>query len=112
MVEGLRFFSEVSGGAFPNDFGTQAHALLRNSGIFLKPGKSVNAEVREWIKAQHWASGQKLTSEQKQKADAFREQAVLDHESQCQRALRFVIGLPPEADAHYAGKGVKFGAGR
>ena len=110
IVEALRFFSEVSGGAFPNDFGTQAHELLRNSGIVLKPGKSVDAEVRKWIKAQHWAGEQKLTDEQKQKVDAFREQAVSDRMSQCTRALRFVVGLLPQADVHYAGKGVKFGA--
>jgi outer membrane lipoprotein-sorting protein len=110
LVQSLRFFSEVGGDAFPDDFGPQANELLQNSGIFLKPGKGVAAEVSRWMKIQHWTTGLKLTNEQKQKVASFREQAVSDHVSQCHRALRFVVGLPPQADAHYAGKGVKFGA--
>ena len=50
-----------------------------------------------------------MSDQQKQDLRDFQRQAVSDHLSQCLRALRFAVGLPPEADAHYAGKGISQG---
>jgi hypothetical protein len=87
LVETFRRYSESSGGSFPDalDFFAMAR-LFSEQQAKPKPHLSAQEGERQWL-------------DHNQEAERFR------------RGSSFVLGqLPPEADPHYAGKGVKRGA--
>jgi outer membrane lipoprotein-sorting protein len=75
--------AELSGGAFPDSLEMQAIMQIVAENFVPGMGSSPNEEqMRKMAEAQ----------------------------KKLQRGLMFALGLPPEADAHYAGKGVSLGA--
>jgi outer membrane lipoprotein-sorting protein len=84
LIRTLRECSEANGGIFPPSF--DLTMIFRIVNLMLPP-----------------ESGQKRASA-KHREESMRTQWRL------QRGLNFSLALAPEADAHYAGKGVRFGA--
>ncbi len=91
LIEMLRNYSELSGGAFPRSL--DMVSLLQ---MFMM--KSV---------IKKYASN---SLEQPPEPSAKQEQEVAEAHVRLQRGLKFTGLLPKEADAHYAGKGVSLGA--
>ena len=85
LLETFRRYSELSGGAFLDSLDMEAmHYIIYKKGVFL-----------------HYNEG---------KPTAKQTQQMVEASMELQRGLMFTFLLPPEADAHYAGKGVSLGA--
>jgi outer membrane lipoprotein-sorting protein len=87
LIETFRYYSELSGGPFPSllDMVSVCQIAAMMSFPFDSP-------------------------EQPRKPSAKQEQEIAEAQAKLLRGLKFVVSLPPEADAHYAGKGVSLGA--
>ncbi len=130
LIDTLRYYSELSGGPFPDslDLQTMMEMIGRDSAmrmfLELAPGKEEqNDEQRH--KIEELLDLQRLARE-KGKPNKEQMTKILEAETQkfmkaqmpkimaatprLQRGLMFTGLLPPEADAHYAGKGVSLGA--
>jgi hypothetical protein len=83
LIDALRSYSESSGGPFPDNLNLD--------------GFSPDLD-------------KKLGLEKGQKPSAKQTQAILEATMKFQPGVTFARELPPEADAHYAGKGVSLGA--
>jgi outer membrane lipoprotein-sorting protein len=84
LIETLRECGEAGGGAFPPSLNLEAILQAVNVKVPMEDG-------RKWPSAKH-------------SEESMRVQWRL------QRGLNFKLALPPEADAHYAGKGASLGA--
>jgi outer membrane lipoprotein-sorting protein len=84
LIDTFRYYSELSGGPFPDSLDLQAgfRMVLRK----------------------------KLGLEKGQKPSAKQMQEVIEAQMKFQPGSTFVVSLPPEVDAHYAGEGVSLGA--
>ncbi|MGO9110613.1 MAG: hypothetical protein ACLP9L_15435 [Thermoguttaceae bacterium] len=83
LIDMFRHFSELSGGPFPDSLDLEAlEPLLKK----------------------------KFRPEKGQKPSAKQMQVMMETVMKFQPSLAFVGSLPPQADAHYAGKGVSLGA--
>ena len=87
LIEVLRYYSELSGGSFPNSLDKESLPL------------HVSMELLR-----------KFPPEDGQNPSAKHLQEVMKFQIDLQPGLDFVVSLPPEADACYAGRGVSFGA--
>ncbi len=93
LIETFRHYSQLSGGAFPKvlDIST-AQSLFNKRWIASHPQAQRNGPA-----------GERQSPEEKQER--------MNELMKLTKGLRFVSAqLPPDADAHYAGKGVKRGA--
>jgi outer membrane lipoprotein-sorting protein len=95
LVETLRRYTQLSGGSFPDAFDARAiRHLFRKHWEESHP--KANPKTNRKLFEQQW-------DEQRQ--------AQLDESTKSTHGISFVFDrLPPEADAHYAGKGVALGA--
>jgi len=87
LIEVLRYFSELSGGAFPNSLDKESLALDVSMKLLTK-----------------------FPPEDGQNPSAKHLQEVMKFQIEIQPGLDFTVSLPPEADAQYAGRGVSLGA--
>ena len=87
LIEVLRYYSELSGGAFPKSLDKESLSLNVSRELFMK-----------------------FPPEDGQKPSAKHLQGMMKFQIECQRGLDFAVSLPPEADARYAGRGVSLGA--
>jgi hypothetical protein len=91
LIDALRYYSELSGGPFP--------AKLDNS---LDKGSLLQiVTMKIFIK---------FPAEGGQTPSAKQEHEMVKAQMKLRPGLNFAASLPPEADAHYAGKGVSLGA--
>ncbi len=97
LIETLRQYGNQGGGDFPDMLDLRAVFTVTGKGAYkfeMKGGKKP--------KEQQIKEAMKESEQQIQKTMAAEEKRI--------RGLTFVLQLPPDADAHYAGKGVKLGA--
>lgn len=93
LIETLRQYSQQGKGKFPDAL--DARAAFSNAAWVKVDGKTAPTNEKRDSKGQIKEANKKV------------EIVAVDEST---RGLRFVLALPPEADAHYAGKGVKLGA--
>lgn len=91
LIETLRRYSQQGGATFPDALDLQ--------GAFSFAGKGKI----------EWKNGKKPTEQQIKDVEQQMQEDI-DAKTKLTRGLIFVLQLPPEADAHYAGKGVSLGA--
>jgi outer membrane lipoprotein-sorting protein len=107
LIETLRRYSQQGGGVFPDALD------LREAFNFV--GKAEMAELKKHDIV--WRGASKDSSEQhKQEIKEANKEAerrvkeLFDARMKITRGLMFVLKLSPDADAHYAGKGIQYGA--
>ncbi len=100
LIATFREYGKLSGGAFPDSLDLQT--------ILEMVGKKLATQTV----AEKPASGkEKPNKEQMQRIMEAQMQKIGEVQLRLQRGLLFALAkLPPDADAHYAGKGVSFGA--
>jgi hypothetical protein len=83
LIDALRYHSQLSDGTFPHSLDTEGflHVLEKKLGL----DKSRQRSAKQW-------------------------QEILEAMRKVQPGVAFTVSLPPEADAHYAGKAVSLGA--
>ncbi len=95
LIETLRQYSQQSGGTFPDAavFSSTRTAAVTDTSRSTNGKRPGEEQIKE---------GSKETDQAIQES--------LDAETRLTRGLGFVLQLPRDADVHYAGKGVSFGA--
>jgi outer membrane lipoprotein-sorting protein len=87
LIDMFRCFTELSGGPFPNSLNSESIAMEASTKLFLK-----------------------YPTEDGQQPRTEHLQGMMKFQIKLQPGLKFTGSLPPEADAHYAGRGVSVGA--
>ena len=87
LIAMLRYYSELSGGRFPDLLDTMW--------------------LSRTVRMHRWLAGHLV---QPQKPIAQRNEEGSEAQATLQRGMMFTVLLPKEADSHYAGKGVSLGA--
>jgi outer membrane lipoprotein-sorting protein len=107
LIETFRAYSKLGGGAFPDSLDLQTMIQM----VAKELGKKLAIEM---LGDKPRPGKEKPNKEQMHKImEAIQEagmQKVADVQIPLQRGLLFALTLPTDADAHYAGKGVSYGA--
>ena len=87
LIDALRYYSKLSGGPFPDSLDTEALSPVMEKKFGLEKGQEPSAKQMQEMMPE-----------------------ILEITLKFQPGSTFIVSLPPEADAHYAGKGVSLGA--
>ena len=108
LIEMFREYSELSGGSFPNALDMVSvlqvafmKKQMDQMDFTKKPSPTVLEKPQEPSVAQEQEAAE---------AQAKLQRGLVNSKVKLQAGLKFAVSLPPEADSHYAGKGVSLGA--
>ena len=87
LIDALRYYSQSSGGPFPDSLDIDAFGQVLEKKFGLEEGQEPSAKQMQEMMPE-----------------------ILETTMKLQPGVEFVASLPPEADSHYAGKGVSLGA--
>ncbi len=94
LIDTLRYYSKLSGGPLPDSLDSEVFNPVMEKKLGLEKGQEFSEKQKEEM--------------MKTKPGLMQE--IMEITMNCQPGLMFIKDLPPDADAHYAGKGVSLGA--
>ncbi len=105
LIEMFRIYSELSGGPFPSALDMVSVLQV----VFMK--KQMDFTKKSSPTDPEKPQEPSVTQEQEAaEAQAKLQRDLVNSKVKLQGGLKFAVSLPPEADSHYAGKGVSLGA--